>query len=123
MFVLVWFTSRGENFSAHASWQQTVKRSDETHEFCKISYSPSHLYDPDRLHQTDEGVAMVVSSKLRVANFLCIDLTHRVHRFTVLSTTFLESKRFRTMRDGAAMLLSLYHLVFMLKDVRAIQKS
>ena len=35
---LVHFTWR-EFLSAHASLQQTVKRSDETHEFCKISYS------------------------------------------------------------------------------------
>ena len=52
MFVLVWFISRGWNFFvAHTSQQQTVKRSDETHEFCKISYPISALFiltDHDR---------------------------------------------------------------------------
>jgi hypothetical protein len=58
-FYLTWV----EFLSAHASQQQTVKRSDETHEFCKISYPSFRPFHPNRPLQTDEGVITVASSK------------------------------------------------------------
>ena len=113
-----------EFLSAHISQQQTVKRSDETHEFCKISYPLSVLsvltdhYRPMRelqwLHRVSDAPQFFSS---------CRSDPFRARRFIILPATFLESKRFKMMCDDTKTLLSLYHLVCMLKDVKAIQKS
>ena len=65
---------------------------------------------------------MAVSSKGLFWILLRVDLTMDPQVYYI-TNYFREFQRFESMCDTSNMLLSLYHLVCILKDVKAIQKS